>query len=183
VFLVEIFNLDEQVEELEQVEEPAVYLFEEPCNFTRAFLSIFGEARGDRGPTCFRLCRIVLQSVGDDRDRRRNFLIILLASSHFIGKELFNQLWKELYTVDELYADLDSISGGEFSRSNQESIRLAVASVMASVETKVKGLEDENARLKGLEAEVARLKGLEAEVARLRRDLDDARAGKGPRGR
>jgi hypothetical protein len=171
VFLEAIFNLDGPVEKLGKEAEPGVYLFEEPCNFTRAFLSVFGEARVDRGLTCLKLCRIVLQSVGTDEARRRDFLLILLASSHFIGKELFNQLWKELYTVDELYADLDSISGGEFSRRKQEAIRLALDEERARAAVELKEVEARaEAEVKGLEAEVARLEGI----------IDAAGLSKGP---
>jgi hypothetical protein len=136
----------------------------------RALLSIYGRAQAPRGPACIKLCRHALQTAGSDRARRRNFLIILVACSHFIGREKFNELAKEVYPVAyDLMADMDSITGGEFSRWLQESKNAALARTEAA-----------EAKLKVVEARAEeKLKELEGEIVKLRRDLEDARAGKG----
>jgi hypothetical protein len=184
VFLEDIFNLDDPVEELGKEAVPGVNLFEKPLNFMKAFLSVFGKARGDRGPACLKLRSIVRQAMGDDGAGRRNFSLVTVARSHFFGEVMYNRLLKEVFTMDELYADLDSISGGEFSRRTKESIMLAVAEERARAAVELKEVEARAAaELKGLKDEAARLEGLKDEIVRLRRALEDSVAGKGPGGR
>jgi hypothetical protein len=170
VTLEDIFDLDKLVEEFDKKAGPGVYLFENSRNFMRALLSVYGRAQAPRGPARGKLCRFALQSAGSDRARRRNYLIIPVACSHFIGREEFNKLAKEVYPVAfDLIAEMDSITGGEFSRWLQESKNAALARAEAA-----------EAKLKVVEARAEeKLKELEAENAELRRDLEDARAGKG----
>jgi hypothetical protein len=180
VFLEAIFNRDgpaEKLEELKKEKKPDFYLFEEPLSFTRALLTAFGEAKGDRGPACLKLCRFARQAVGDDEARRRNFFLVTVACSHDIGVAMYNKLLREVFTMDELYANLDSISGGEFSRRKQEAIRVALAPVIERAETAESKLKEVEARA---EAEV---KNLKDKVARLEGIIDDAGLSKGPGGR
>jgi hypothetical protein len=110
-----------------------------------------------------------------------------------IGKMIYNEFLKDLYPIPtELIADMDSIMGGEFSRFNQESIRAALAPVTARAEAAEAEVKCLKAEVKCLKAEVATFKGLKLkevearvadEIAGLRRDLEDARAAKGPGGR
>jgi hypothetical protein len=162
VFPADIFDLDGTAEGFGKEAESGVDLFGEPRNFMRALLSVLGKARAPRGPACISLRRALLKSVGDDEARRRSFLIILLVCGRFIGPEMFYTLQKEIYAmVDDLVTDMDSISGGEFSRYVQGLNRAALERA-ETAEAEVKGLKDDNSRL--------------------RRALKDSGAGKGPGG-
>jgi hypothetical protein len=142
VFLVDIINLDELMKEFEKDSKSGADPFMKEKNVVRAGLAIFGAAEGDRGDTCCEFLRFSVQFLRNGFDRRGIFLMLLVASSHFIGKARYNELRKENFTVDQFTAEMDYLSDGDYSRRLQ------------AAEARADAAEAENARLKD---EIARL--------------------------